>query len=98
MKRLALLGMSLIITAVVAAVIWRSLERQQEIPNAVVGSGVVEVDEVDVASEISGRLVQILVDEGDNVRAGQVIASWTEKALKRQWLKRGRTCKKRRHS
>lgn len=81
MKRLALLGMTFLIAAAVAAVIWRSLERRQEASNAIVGSGVVEVDEVNVAPEISGRLVQLLVDEGDNVRAGQVIAKLDSESL-----------------
>jgi len=36
-------------------------------------SGTIEVEEVAVTSEISGRIVEILADEGDEVRAGEPI-------------------------
>lgn len=36
--------------------------------------GTIESDEVDVASKLPGRLAQVLVEEGDTVQAGQVIA------------------------
>jgi HlyD family secretion protein len=38
------------------------------------GSGTIEMDEVDVASLIGGRISRLLVDEGDAVRAGDTIA------------------------
>ncbi|HEY3417729.1 MAG TPA: biotin/lipoyl-binding protein, partial [Armatimonadota bacterium] len=36
--------------------------------------GTLETDEVDVASKLPGRLAKVLVDEGDRVTAGQVVA------------------------
>lgn len=36
--------------------------------------GTLETDEVDVASKLPGRLARVLVDEGDRVTAGQLLA------------------------
>ncbi|TIP46160.1 MAG: HlyD family efflux transporter periplasmic adaptor subunit, partial [Mesorhizobium sp.] len=38
------------------------------------GNGRVEADEIDIAAKFSGRIAALLVDEGDVVRAGQVVA------------------------
>jgi len=40
----------------------------------VTGSGTIELDEVDVASLVGGRLVRLNVSEGDTVRAGDTLA------------------------
>jgi len=40
----------------------------------VFGNGRLEADEIDVATKFSGRIAELLVDEGDTVRAGQVVA------------------------
>lgn len=40
----------------------------------VTGSGTIELDEVDVASLVGGRLVLLRVSEGDTVRAGDTLA------------------------
>lgn len=38
------------------------------------GSGMIELDEVDVASMVGGRIIELRVDEGDTVRAGDTLA------------------------
>lgn len=38
------------------------------------GSGTIEMDEVDIASFVGGRLVRLSVNEGDSVRAGDTLA------------------------
>jgi HlyD family secretion protein len=38
------------------------------------GSGTIEMDEIDVASLVGGRLVRLAVSEGDTVRAGDTLA------------------------
>ncbi len=43
--------------------------------------GALETDEVDVASKVPGRIAQMLVKEGDFVRAGQVVAILETKEL-----------------
>ena len=42
--------------------------------HAVQGSGTIELDEIDVASLVGGRLVRVAVSEGDTVAAGDTIA------------------------
>lgn len=41
---------------------------------SVTGSGTIEMDEVDVASQVGGRLERLRVDEGDAVRVGDTLA------------------------
>ncbi len=43
--------------------------------------GVVEIDEVDVASKIPGRVEQLFVDDGDKVKKGEVLARLESKEL-----------------
>lgn len=38
------------------------------------GSGTIEMDEIDIASTVGGRLVRLTVAEGDTVRAGDTLA------------------------
>lgn len=38
------------------------------------GSGTIEMDEIDVASLVGGRIVRLAVEEGDTVRAGDTLA------------------------
>ncbi len=42
--------------------------------DSVRGSGTIEMDEIDVASLVGGRLVRLAVSEGDTVRAGDTLA------------------------
>ncbi|MGE5617706.1 MAG: HlyD family secretion protein [Sphingomonadaceae bacterium] len=42
-------------------------------PRGIVASGTIESEEVAIAAELAGRVVQLLVDEGDSVRAGDVL-------------------------
>ncbi len=39
----------------------------------IVASGTIETEEIAVASEVPGRVVQLLADEGDRVKAGDVL-------------------------
>ncbi|SDA98661.1 HlyD family secretion protein [Mesorhizobium qingshengii] len=43
-------------------------------PGIAFGNGRVEADEIDIAAKFGGRIAALLVDEGDVVRAGQVVA------------------------
>ena len=43
-------------------------------PATVTASGTIEFDEVDVASQVGGRVERLLVEEGDSVRAGDTLA------------------------
>jgi len=52
---------------------WLFVGRVQTEPDTLAASGTVEAVEVVVASEISGRVVEVLVGEGERVTAGQVL-------------------------
>src|SRR3989442_3139123 len=43
-------------------------------PKDIRGHGTLEIDEIDVASLVGGRVVKLYVDEGDTVRAGDTLA------------------------
>ncbi len=43
-------------------------------PVGVRGHGTIEIDEIDVASLVGGRVARLAVDEGDSVRAGDTLA------------------------
>jgi len=43
-------------------------------PGVVAANGRLEADQIDIATRFAGRVAQLLVDEGDMVRAGQVVA------------------------
>jgi multidrug resistance efflux pump len=60
----------ILLTVVAGAVWWACLRRA----NAIVLTGIVTTDSVIVSSEISGRLQQLLVKQGDEVTNGQLLA------------------------
>ncbi len=63
----------IVILAALAYAVWRT--RLPEVDTGVVkGSGVVEATEVMVGPRIAGKLAEVLVNEGDTVRAGDLIA------------------------
>jgi HlyD family secretion protein len=52
---------------------WQSM--QAELPPGIAyGNGRTEADEIDIETKFAGRIAEILVDEGDAVKAGQVLA------------------------
>ena len=52
---------------------WQSL--QSELPAGIAfGNGRTEADEIDIETKFAGRIAAIAVDEGDTVKAGQVLA------------------------
>lgn len=52
---------------------WR--QRQNLVPAGIVWSnGRIEAEEIDIDTKFAGRVAELLVDEGDMVKAGQVIA------------------------
>ena len=46
--------------------------------------GNVEIRQVDVSFRVDGRIAQVLVDEGDSVRAGQELARLDDDLLRQQ--------------
>jgi HlyD family secretion protein len=60
----------IILAVIVGAVYWNTFHH----PKSIVLTGIVTTDEVQVSAEISGRLQQMLVREGDVVTNGQLLA------------------------
>ena len=70
----------LIIISVVAGIIGGGIFlynylNQSELPESIAfGNGRIEATEVDIATKLSGRLTEVSVNEGDIVKAGQIVA------------------------
>ncbi len=62
-----------VLVAAIAAVIWAVSLRNRPSDDRIRFSGNIEVDEVQAAFQIPGRLVERAVSEGDRVRKGEVI-------------------------
>jgi len=77
MKKKLLLAFPLLIAAVALVV----LAVQASSPNRSVVTGTVEMHEIDVASEVPGRVDSLFVDEGQTIRKGDVIARLDSKEI-----------------
>jgi HlyD family secretion protein len=68
------LGVCLVAVLVAAWLWWQG--RQPQLPAGIVfGNGRIEAKEVDIATKYTGRVKEILVDEGALVQVGQVLAN-----------------------
>ena len=80
-NRLAAAGLVL---AVVAVAAWQWLRPPVDDGSFVQGNGRIEATEVDVAAKTAGRVADILVNEGDFVQQGQVVARMDTRTLESQ--------------
>jgi HlyD family secretion protein len=71
----------LAVPAVIALTAIAVLIVRAAIPNHTVVVGMAEATEIDVAAKIPGRVDSICVKEGDNVRAGQLLATLESKEI-----------------
>mgnify|MGYP005810943285 CR=1 FL=1 len=67
-----------------AAAAWWFLKPQELPAGFASGNGRIEAVEIDIAAKTAGRVSDILVDEGDYVRAGQVLAKMDTAVLEAQ--------------
>lgn len=75
-RRWIVLSVGLVVVlAAVGALAWRIGERARtgRAETVLVASGTIEVEEIEVAAEVGGRVLAVYVDEGDEVQAGQVL-------------------------
>ena len=76
---------ALLAAALIAALLaWQKLRPTADDGSFVTGNGRIEAVEVDVAAKLAGRVAEILVNEGDFVKAGQVIARMDTRAIDAQ--------------
>ena len=66
-----------IVIVLVAVIFWTTGINEDE--NYIVG--IVEIDEIDVASKIPGRIEELLVKEGDKIKKGTVLARLESKEI-----------------
>ncbi|MFP5412407.1 MAG: HlyD family secretion protein [Gammaproteobacteria bacterium] len=81
-SRLAWIGAGIVVIAAAAA--WQLLRPAADDGSLVRGNGRIEATEVDVAAKAPGRVDAILVNEGDFVRADEMVARMDVKALQAQ--------------
>ena len=70
--------------AVVALLIWNELRPSGLGEGFASGNGRIEATEIDVATKLAGRVVEINVDEGDFVQPGQILARMDTEVLQAQ--------------
>lgn len=74
------------LAAVACFAAWQLFKPAAAAPDFASGNGRIEATEVDVASKLAGRIDAILVAEGDQVSAGQVVARMDTQALQAEIL------------
>jgi multidrug resistance efflux pump len=83
-KRIAIVVVAVVVVTVVATIYsvtgagtWRRTMVQLELAEPAAGdlmaSGFIEAEEIDIAPELGGRVAEVLVKEGDDVEAGQLL-------------------------
>ena len=77
-----ILGVLLLVVA--GASIWWFYVRIPPLVGFGSGNGRLEVQEIDVATKFPGRIAEVLVDEGDSVQVGQVVARMDTSSLSAQ--------------
>jgi len=74
MRRRLPIALAVLIVVAAAVVLVLIFARPSPRPDRLEASGTIEADEVEIAPKVGGRVVRLAVDEGDPVRAGQVVA------------------------
>jgi len=64
---------------------WSVLNSRERAPKgAILANGTIEATETDVSTKVAGRILSLAVDEGDEVKAGQLIATLDGDELRAQ--------------
>ena len=72
--RVAILLLLLAVGGAGGAIYWLKYSQPSLPPGIVSGNGRLEADEIDISTKFAGRVAELLADEGDVVKAGQVVA------------------------
>ena len=75
---------ALVVLIVAALVIWNMIRPTGPGEGFISGNGRLEATEIDVSAKLGGRVQDILVSEGDNVTAGQILAHMQVDTLEAQ--------------
>lgn len=79
-KRNTLIAVVVVVIAVIGYVVWQQMQPELN-EDFAYSNGRIEATEVDVSAKIAGRIKDILVNEGDFVEAGQVVAHMDVESL-----------------
>ena len=74
LKKIIVLAGTTAAVAVIAVLAWKALKPSGPGAGFVSGNGRIEATEIDVATKLGGRVQEIMVNEGDFVQTGQVLA------------------------
>ena len=83
LARPTVIGIALLLI-VAGASVWWFYFRIPPLVGFASGNGRLEVQEIDVATKFPGRIAEVLVDEGDSVQVGQVVARMDTSSLNAQ--------------
>ena len=72
--RVAILLLLFAVGGAGGAIYWLKYSQPSLPPGIVSGNGRLEADEIDISTKFAGRVADLLADEGDVVKAGQVVA------------------------
>jgi len=84
LTRRVVLAAALIVIVGVAYVAWQYFQPAKLPEGFASSNGRIEATEVDIATKIQNRLIEVMADEGDIVKAGQVLAQMDTDELKAQ--------------
>lgn len=73
-RRLVVGALAAVAVAAVAVVLWQRFTGDKDSARLVSGNGRIEAVEISIAARSAGRVAEVLVQEGDLVDAGQVVA------------------------
>jgi len=68
------LALAVLVGGCGAAFYWWQHSQSQLPPGIAWGNGRIEADEIDIDTKFAGRIAELRVDEGDMVKAGQIVA------------------------
>ncbi|PWW31739.1 HlyD family secretion protein [Chromohalobacter israelensis] len=83
-KMLTRLMIGVVLLALVGYIAWSMLRPDALDASIASGNGRIEATEIDIATQLSGRVAEILVDEGDFVEPGQLLARMDTRTLDAQ--------------
>ncbi len=83
-KRIIAVGIFLVLAGALAFHFFLGRDKDSLPDDIVQGNGRLEATEVDIATKLSGRLAEVLVEEGDLVEKGQIVARMDTSTLQAQ--------------
>jgi HlyD family secretion protein len=87
MKRKKIIPFAILILVIVGSILYFDLFRKMDLsPDLIVGSGTVEVTEIEISSKIAGRILEISVEEGDRIKKNKPLVNLSYDELAPQKL------------